>query len=321
MSNNTRKKLKDLLKKEISAIQNLSRAINYDFDKTVNLINKASGKVIVSGLGKSGHIGMKIAATMNSLGIPSIFLHANEALHGDLGVVSSDDVLLAISFSGETKELVKVAQHLRKHGVAVISITGNKNSPLARTANANLIIKIKEEGSPFNLAPMASTTATLVLGDLLAAALSAKRGFREKDFADSHPGGTLGLKMTKVSELMAKGFRVPLIKENHPFKKALQEMTKKGLGVTAVVNKNGKIAGVISDGDIRRFLLSGNPSERSVARDAMTRNPKKIGKDQSLQEAIKIMEKYKITSLFVVDKNKKPKGIIHMHQIIEEKLL
>ncbi|MEK7203818.1 MAG: KpsF/GutQ family sugar-phosphate isomerase [Patescibacteria group bacterium] len=320
MPNNARKKIKELLKKEILAVQNLSKVINSDFDKAVNLVNKASGKVVVSGVGKSGHVGMKIAATMTSLGIPSIFLNPNEALHGDLGIVSDDDVLLAISFSGETRELIKVARHLKKHGLVVISIVGDKNSPLARISNINLNIKIKEEGSPFNLAPMASTTATLVLGDLLAVALSIRRGFTKKDFADFHPGGTLGLKLTKVSELLAKGSAIPLVEEKVSFKKALEEITKKKFGITAVVNRQGRLVGVISDGDVRRFLLSGKFSEESLARDAMTRNPKKVDENKTLQEATALMEQYKITSLFVTDKAGKPVGIIHLHQIIEEKL-
>ncbi|MBI5079613.1 KpsF/GutQ family sugar-phosphate isomerase [Candidatus Wolfebacteria bacterium] len=309
------------LQKEEEAVKSVRKIIGGDFLKAVEILSGAKGKIIVSGMGKSGQIGMKIASTLTSLNIPSIFLNPAEAMHGDLGLVGADDAIIAISSSGGTKELLRVVNHLKHLLIPIVAITGNKKSSLAKASRVSLAFKIKEEGSPFNLAPMASSTASLVIGDILAAALSAKKGFGKKDFADFHPGGMLGLKLSKVENLMVKGLNVPIIKENDSFYKAAKEISAKKLGIAGVVNKKGEIVGIISDGDIRRFILTGKSLDKAEAADAMTKNPKTIGKDNSLEEALIIMEKNKITSLFVADRRKKPIGVIHIHHIIEGKLI
>lgn len=316
------KKAEIVLKNELLALGHLNSILNKDFIKAVNILERQpSGKIVVIGIGKSGHIGIKIASTMTSLGVPAIFLHPGEALHGDLGLMGLGDSLLAISYSGETKEVLKIAHHAKRHKIPVVSIAGNNRSSLAKISDIFLNIKIKEEGSPFNLAPMASAVATLALGDMLAAALSSKRGFTKKDFADFHPGGSLGLRLTKVQELVISGKKLPIVKENDNFHNVLKTISNKKLGITAVVNKLGKLLGVISDGDIRRFFLSGKFSDKSLARDAMTSHPKTIGQDESLQSALSKMESHKITSLFVVSRFNVPVGIITMHDIIESKML
>lgn len=315
------KRLRFTLKNEIKAISSLNHILGKNFYKAVEILSKIKGKIIVSGIGKSGYIGMKMSSTLTSLGIPSVFLHPLEALHGDLGIVGREDALIAVSYSGETKEILKIVNHLKKHYIPVIAITGRRKSSLSKLSEVSLNFRIDSEGSPFNLAPMASVTATLVIGDLLAVALSSKRGFTQKEFADLHPGGSLGLQLSKVEELMTKGKNTPIVKIGFSLKEVLEEITKKRLGITAVVNKQGKLTGVITDGDIRRFLLTGKSSDNLRAKDLMTERPKTIDKSDSLQAALSKMELYKITSLFVVDRNKKPVGTIHMHSIIENKLI
>lgn len=309
--------LAELLKKEIGAVKGLSLVIK-DVLRAVNILSQISGKLVVTGIGKSGHVGTKIASTMTSLGIPAAFMHAAEAFHGDMGIIGKGDALIAVSHSGNTKELIQLTRYLGKEKVPIIAIVGNPKSGLAKSSSVALVYSVREEGSPFNLAPMASATASLVIGDLLASALSLKKGFNPKTFADLHPGGSLGLQLTKVSERMIGGRLMPLIYKTSSFREALKEIDNKKLGIAGVVNGRQKLAGVITDGDVRRFLLKGGQPELTLAGDAMTPNPKTIGPDTNLQEAIEKMEHYKITSLFVTDPAKKPIGIIHMHQIIEE---
>lgn len=302
-------------------MRGIGEILDKDFFKAVEILGGAKGKIVVSGIGKSGHIGIKIASTFTSLGVPAVYLNSAEAMHGDLGLVNPEDAMIAISASGETKELTKVINHAKKHiKLPVVAITGNPKSSLSKISDVSLIFKVKDEGSPFNIAPMASAVASLVIGDLLATALSVKKGFGKDNFKDFHPGGALGLKLSKVSELMVKKDRTPIVRDRVSFYRAVEEINNKKLGITAVIDGKGKLIGAVSDGDVRRFLLTGKPVDKAKAIDAMTKNPKTIGKDDSLEAALSIMEKYKITSLFAIDKSKKPIGVIHMHHIIESKL-
>ncbi|MFA5841407.1 MAG: KpsF/GutQ family sugar-phosphate isomerase [Candidatus Paceibacterota bacterium] len=316
------KKVVFALRKEEEAVSGIHKLLNRNFFKAVDILDNIKGKIVISGIGKSGHIGIKIASTLTSLGVPSVYLNPAEAIHGDLGLVSADDAILAISSSGETKELIRVIRHIEKQlGIPVVSITCNPKSSLVKVSEVSLVFRVREEGSPFNLAPMASTTASLVIGDLLATALSVKNGFSKKDFADFHPGGSLGLRLTKVRDLLKKGKPMPIVKESDSFGRVLKVMSDKKLGITAVIDKKRKLVGVISDGDIRRFLLTGKFSDRSLARDAMSAGPKVIKEEESLEEALVKMESYKVTSLFVTGNHGNLLGIVTMHDIVENKIL
>ena len=313
--------LHSFLKNEIDAISSLKNQYFVGaLNRAADLLVKARGKIVITGIGKSGYIGMKLAATFTSLGLAANFLHPVEAFHGDLGIVTKEDVLLAISNSGETKEILRLVNYLRKRKIPLVVITGSKHSTLAKVANIVINYQIEKEGSPFNLAPMASVTVSLVVGDLLAAAASTKKGFKKEDFANFHPAGALGLQSTAVSTLMHRGRLVPTIEIGKSFSQALNEITKKGLGIVGVIDKRGKLAGAITDGDVRRFLLSPEFNIDVQVAKIMTCNPKTIIPEESLQEAMTKMKNYKVTSLFVVDRFFKPVGIIHMHRIVEEKI-
>lgn len=316
-----KKELKHLLLSEIQALQGLDRILNKHFEDAVTLLSKINGKIIICGLGKSGHVGTRIASTMNSLGVPAVFIHPGDAFHGDIGLIKSDDAVIAISFSGETKELINIIKHLKQHNIPIIALTGKTNSKLTKLSDISLVFTIKEEGSPFNLAPMASVTATSVIGDLLATALSLKKDFNKKDFADVHPGGSLGLQLTKVNEIMLKNKDIPIVSINDSFIKATTEMTKKKLGIAGVIDVHKKLTGVITDGDIRRFLQSGKMRNDSLSKDAMTKNPKTIHYHESLQAAIVRMEQFKITAIFVTDHHGHLMGMINLHDIVERNFL
>lgn len=289
------------------------------FKKAQALLSKSSGRIICVGIGKSGFIGMKTAATLTSLGHDALFLHPVEALHGDTGVVREGDVVLAFSFSGDSRELVQICSYLQKtFSVRVITITGNTKSRLARLADVVLHTPVEKEGSPHELAPMASTTAALVAGDMLAAALTDPKAFSPEHFAKYHPGGSLGLALSPVSSLMATDTAVPLVASIASLSHALQEMSDKRLGVVGVVNKKGALVGIITDGDVRRFVLAHGTTRGKTAADAMTKRPKTVSDTASLKETLEIMERHKITTLFVVDEKKCPMGIIHLHTIVEE---
>ncbi len=312
---------RDFVAKQAAAIQSVLKNLDGELDKAVGLLVGARGKVIVTGIGKSGHIGMKIASTMNSLGTMAAFLHPAEAFHGDLGLVGKDDIVVMLSHSGETKETLRLLQHVKRHGTAVIAITGNDASSMAMACDAVLTYDVEDEGSPHNLAPMASTAAMLVIGDLLAARLCRARGFTAQDFAASHPGGALGLQLTRVSELMKTGEAVPLVSAQTAFLEALRAMNAKKLGVVGVTDPQGRLIGVMSDGDVRRFVSSERFSLEAPVSDAMTPHPKVIGAEDSLKDALALMEQYKITVLFALDRDGKPQGVIHMHHIIEGKIV
>ena len=287
-----------------------------EFERAVEEIVASRGRLCVSGLGKSGLIGQKLAATLSSTGTPAFFLHAAEASHGDLGMIVSGDTVLALSFSGETAEVVRLLEFARQRGVKTIAMTGEPGSPVARAADLVISVAISKEACPLNLAPTASTTAMLAMGDALAMAVSEKRGFGEEDFAALHPGGRLGRRFLKVHDLMRSGDRIPLVTRETPMKDAIHEMSRKMMGITAVVNGRGELAGVISDGDLRR-LLERDPSllSRTAGECAQT-DPKTTSADEFASAALDRMEQAKITSLFVVDEKGRLTGALHLHDLL-----
>ena len=307
--------------KQTTAVQSVLKNAGAAMDAAVELLVAARGKIVVTGIGKSGHVGMKIASTMTSLGATAVFLHPAEAFHGDLGLVGAEDAVIMLSHSGETKETLRLLQHVKRHGAAVIAITGNDASSIASACDASLTYEVEDEGSPFNLAPMASTVAMLVIGDLLAARLCRARGFTAQDFAASHPGGSLGLQLSRVSELMKTGEAVPLVAADATFLEALKEMNAKKLGIVGVTDAERRLIGVVSDGDVRRFVSSERFLLEAPVSAAMTPRPKVIGAEDSLKNALTLMETHKIFVLFALDNAGAPCGVIHMHHIVEGKLL
>jgi len=311
---------KRVLKVEASSILDLAERIDENFAKAVDLLYRCKGKVVLMGMGKSGLVGRKIASTFASTGTPAFFLHPAEGVNGDFGMLAKDDVVIAISNSGETRELLEVLPLIKRYGNRLITLTGNLNSTLAKAGDVCLNIQVKEEACPLGLAPTASTTTTLALGDALAVALMQKRGFEEKDFALLHPGGTLGKRLLlKVEDLMHVGEAFPMVSENTLMREAIFEITSKRLGVTGVCNKENHLIGVITDGDLRRALEKFSDLFDRKAAEVMTRNPKWIEKDALAAKAVQRMEEYSITSLFVFNHagDKKPVGIIHLHDLLK----
>ena len=312
---------KKVLKVESQAINQLIDKLNDDFEKSIQAILKCKGRIIILGMGKSGIIGKKIAATMSSTGTPSYFVHPAEAIHGDLGMITNNDIIILISNSGETSELVQLISPLKSKKVKIIGMVGNKDSTLANQSNFNLDTSINEEACPLDLAPTASTSATMALGDALAIVLLELKGFDKEDFAKLHPGGSLGKKLIlQVNEISHKGNRVPFILENSTIKEALLTISDMGFGVTGVLNKKDEMIGIITDGDIRRGLSKrGNKLFEHNVVDIMSKNPKSIKEDILAIEALEIMEKHSITSLFTYRKSAKgkPSGIIHIHDILK----
>jgi arabinose-5-phosphate isomerase len=311
---------KRVLEHEAQAVKALIDRIGSEFEEAVALILKCTGKVVVTGVGKSGIIGRKIASTLSSTGTPAFFLHPADALHGDLGMLDRRDIVLAISKSGETEELLSILPVIKRQGNKLIVMTCNPNSSLARAADVVLDVGVKEEACPLGLAPTSSTTATLALGDALAVALLQSRGFKAEDFAKIHPKGALGKKLLlRVRDLMHVGEEFPKVQEEAPMKEVLLEMTSKRLGVTGVMNGGGELVGVITDGDLRRALEKFPDLLTKRAKDIMTRNPKGIEADALAVEALRRMEEHSITSLFVFEKSgdRIPIGIIHLHDILK----
>lgn len=301
---------------EIQSLQRLRDSLDESFVRAVELIRGCKGKVITTGVGKSGHVARKVASTLASTGTPAHYLHPAEALHGDLGVIDTGDVVLAFSNSGESPEVISLLPYIKLLGVPLIAITNNPKSTLARYADVHIFLAVEREACPLQLAPTSSSTASLVLGDALAMVLLELNGFTERDFALRHPAGSLGRKLRRVSELCHTGDEVPIVKEDTPMREVIIEMTSKGFGATAVVNGEGKLVGIITDGDLRRFANRGGKFDESLARDVMTTNPKTARMEELAAEALKRMEDYKITVLLVVDDKNKPIGIIHMHDIL-----
>ncbi len=308
---------KEVIRIESEAVANLSESINDDFVKTIDTIYESKGRVVLSGMGKSGLIARKIVATLNSTGTPAIYLHPTDALHGDLGMVRKEDVVILISNSGNTEEVTNLLPMLKRLNVTMIAMCGAKNSVLGRECDIFLNIHVKEEACPHDLAPTASTTATLAMGDALAVALLEKRGFTAEDFAFLHPGGSLGKRLSlKIREIMIKGDNVPVIEESASIKDVILEITSKRLGTTCVVNGNGFLTGVITDGDLRRLLERTMEIKDLTARDIMSRNPKVTSDDYLASFALQQMENFKITAMIIIDDGNKPIGIVHLHDLI-----
>ncbi|HKK55918.1 KpsF/GutQ family sugar-phosphate isomerase [Marinobacter sp.] len=302
---------------ELDAINALSGRINGSFEKACEVIIGCNGRVVVTGMGKSGHIGNKIAATLASTGTPAFFVHPGEASHGDLGMITSQDVVLAISNSGNTAEVLTILPLFKRMGAPLVSMTGNANSVLAREAVANLDISVAVEACPLGLAPTSSTTATLVMGDALAVALLEARGFSAEDFAMSHPGGTLGRRLLlRVSDIMHSGDQIPRVQETTTLSGALLEISRKGLGMTTVVNASGELCGIFTDGDLRRTLDHPIDIHATCIRDVMTRNGRTINEDQLAAEALRIMEEMKINALPVINRDGLLTGAINMHDLL-----
>ncbi len=302
---------------ERDAIDALKTRINEDFVRACDTMMACKGRVVVTGMGKSGHIGHKIAATLASTGTPSFFVHPGEASHGDLGMITSQDVVLAISNSGNTAEVLTILPLIKRMGAPLISMTGNSESILAREAVANLDISVALEACPLGLAPTSSTTATLVMGDALAVALLEARGFSAEDFAFSHPGGTLGRRLLlRVSDIMHTGDRIPKVSPQTTLGGALLEVSQKGLGMTTIVDSSGHMLGLFTDGDLRRTLDRAIDIHNTPIADVMTRNGKTIHDDQLAAEALNIMEELKINALPVINRRGELTGAINMHDLL-----
>ena len=302
---------------EADAVAQLESRIDSDFKRACELMMDCQGRVVVTGMGKSGHVGNKIAATLASTGTPAFFVHPGEASHGDLGMITKNDVVLAMSNSGSTAEVVTLLPLIKRMGIPLISMTGNPESPLAQAAEAHLNVGVETEACPLDLAPTSSTTVTLVMGDALAIALLEARGFGAEDFAFSHPGGALGRKLLlKVEDIMHSGDEVPKVTENTPLREALLVMTEKGFGITTVVNEQNELIGVYTDGDLRRTIDQNMDINSCPIGEAMHRGGKAINRHILAAEALKIMEDNKITALVVEDNDHHPVGVLHMHDIL-----
>lgn len=310
---------KNVLDIEANSILKLKDNIGMNFVRAVDIIMNCKGRVIVTGMGKSGHIGRKIAATLTSTGTPSYFLHPAESTHGDSGIITRNDVVIAISNSGETQELLNLLPLIKRFGVPMIGMTGKMTSTLANASDVTLDISVEREACPLNKAPTASTTATLAMGDALAVCLLQSRGFTEKDFLLFHPSGALGKGFTyKVSDLMLSDIeKLPIAKESTSFADTIALISEKKLGMAMIVNENGILTGVLTDGDIRRTLIKYQNIRPLVAKDVMSENPKRISKSEYGASALHLMEKYSITALAVVDENDKPIGVVHIQDILK----
>jgi arabinose-5-phosphate isomerase len=309
---------REVIRIEAGAVAALEEKIDERFEAAVELIFHSSGRVIVTGMGKSGIVARKIVATMNSTGTAAVFLHPSDAVHGDLGMVRKEDVVICISKSGDTEEIRQLLPMFRRIGVKIISMVGNVSSHLARQSDIVLDITVKEEACPHDLAPTASTTATLAMGDALAIALLHKRQFTKEDFAVFHPGGNLGKRLLlRVEEMMVTGKNIPIVQEHIPLTEAIVEMTSKRLGATCVVNENGVLRGIVTDGDLRRLLQRTTDISNLRAEDAMTRNPKTIRKELLAATALEEMESFNITQLVVVDEQQRPVGMVHLHDLVK----
>ena len=303
---------------EMEALAKLMDQIDENFSQACKLILACEGRVVVTGMGKSGHIACKIAATLASTGTPAFFVHPGEASHGDLGMITAKDVVLALSNSGSTTEIMTILPLIKRMGAKLISITGNARSPLAEASDFHLQVAVDREACPLDLAPTSSTTAALALGDALAVALLEQRGFTENDFAFSHPGGALGRKLLlKVFDIMHKDEAIPVVADTAKVKDALVEMTEKGLGMTTVIGDQGKLMGVFTDGDLRRCLdMQGEIKDLPIT-EIMTRNSKTIEQNILAAEALNIMEDSSITSIVIVDQTQKPLGVVHLHDLLK----
>ena len=299
---------------EIEAVNELKNSLDENLTKALNLIENAKGRVILSGMGKSGHIAKKIAASLASTGTPSFFIHPAEASHGDLGMVTNDDVIIAISNSGESKELIDILNYSKRFGIKLIAITKNPESSLGKAGDVVLKLPNAKEACPLGLAPTSSTTATLVLGDVITTGMIERKGFSKTQFNERHPGGKLGSILQKVKDLMHTGNEMPILKENSGINEIILEMTSKRLGCVGFINQNNELTGMFTDGDLRRCINQDLKNAKAV--DIMTKNPITIQKDIFATEAIKILNEKKITNIFITE-NKKPIGVLHIHDLLQ----
>jgi len=316
------KQAQKVLKIEAQAIQSLSKRLGVEFNKAIELLAKCRGKVIVTGMGKGGIIGEKISATLSSTGTPSMFIHSAEAIHGDLGRVAKDDVILAISNSGETEEVVRFLPLIKKIGAKLIALTGNTRSTLAKYSDVVLDVSVRHEACPMGLAPTASTTVTLAMGDAIAVCLLKKKGFREENFAFYHPGGSLGKKLLlKVEDIMRKGKSNPVVNESALVRDVLYEITGARAGAASVVNKNGRLRGIFTDGDLRRHLEADSNLALKKVKDVMTKDPITISKDCLASEALRILKEKRIDELPVVDARLRPIGMLDVQDLLKAGLV
>jgi len=308
---------KRTIKMEADAVEQLLGRLDDNFVTACQTMLNCEGRVVITGMGKSGHIGNKIAATLASTGTPAFFVHPGEACHGDLGMITKNDVVIAISNSGSTAEVVTILPLIKRLGIPLISMTGNADSVLSKAARANLDVSVDSEACPLNLAPTTSTTVTLAMGDALAIALLESRGFSAEDFAFSHPSGALGRKLLlRVTDIMHKDSQVPRVKADQPLHQALLVMTEKGFGMTTVVSEDNTLLGVFTDGDLRRIVDGKVDINSATMADVMSANPKTINGEILAAQALKIMEDSSITALIVEDENHHPIGVLHMHDIL-----
>lgn len=312
----------EVLTQEAGALTHLASTLGSEFTDAVSRILSCKGRLIVSGVGKSGHIGRKLAATFASTGTPAYFVHAAEAAHGDLGMITADDVVLAISYSGETNELLTIVPTLKREGATLIAITGNPNSSLAQHADVHLNCHVSREACPLNLAPTTSTTATLALGDALAVATLSAKGFTKEDFARSHPGGALGRRLLiHVQDIMRTGEDIPAVREEVGVLEAVREITKKHIGMTAVVDDQGRVTGIFTEGDLRRLIERLGDIRPCVMKDVMIRNPKTIRAQELAASAVKLLDTFHCNQLLVVDEDNRLIGALHLHDLMDAKVL
>jgi arabinose-5-phosphate isomerase len=313
---------REVIEKEAEAVQGLLKNLDVNFEKAVEAILQTSGRVIVTGMGKSGLVGKKIAATFSSTGTPAIFLHPAEAIHGDLGIVTDRDIVLAISKSGDTAELHQIIPAFKRLGIPMILLTAEIGSPLAQRSEIVIDCSVPAEACPNNLVPTASTTAAVVMGDALAVALFRQRGFSAEEFAQLHPGGSLGRRLlVRVSDIMHTGDNIPIVTESKTVMETLITMSRGRLGIAAVVDDDGKLAGVFTDGDLRRLTEQSKDFFDRPISEVMTGDPRTISPDAILDEVLARCEQFKITVLVVTDKKRRPVGIIHLHDILTSKLV
>ncbi len=306
-----------VIETEAQAVFELMQRIDQRFESACELLLACKGRIVVTGMGKSGHIAKKIAATLSSTGSPAFFMHPGEASHGDLGMITAEDTVLAISNSGNTHEILTLLPLLKRLEVPLIALSGNIESPLAKLANINIDITVRHEACPLGLAPTTSTTVALVMGDALAIALLEARGFNAEDFARSHPGGSLGKKLLlRIDFLCHQGDELPMVSEEVTVREALIEVTAKNLGMTTVIDSKGQLAGIYTDGDVRRTLTEQNDINTTPLKTVMTKNCRTIGRDMLAAEALALMQKYSITSLVVVDADNRPTAVVHLHDLL-----
>ncbi|MEE8417644.1 MAG: KpsF/GutQ family sugar-phosphate isomerase [candidate division Zixibacteria bacterium] len=314
-------KAREVILKEAEALKDMADRLDDSFAKAVNLIFKAKGRVIIAGIGKSGQVAKKIAATLSSTGTPAFFIHPTEGVHGDIGMVLGGDVAILISKSGDTEELLRLLPIFKRLDVPVIALTGGNGSPLAQQSDVVLDTSVKCEACPLDLIPTSSATAALVMGDALAVVLVELRGFTVDDFSFIHPGGALGRKLIKIGDLMHTGDELPIVRHDASFKDMLVAMTSRRFGLTLIVNDTGKLIGIFTDGDLRRTVEAHDNPLDLKAGDIAVSNPKKIGADELAATAVAIMEDHNITSLVITDGDGRPEGLIHLHDLLKAKVV